>query len=280
MPIDPGKVGFKFLLKKNFADLIWGLTSGHVVHKAGNKNCLNLTLRRYIVVSKVVNFWLLRARYQNESQIMSDQISAGVTVHNLWPTQLTRTNLPGAEHANMVLKKLIVDQDAVQEDVTGQYLSQNLMALEHPAIKWLATCIDRAVLDYSRISNIDYSFKWHVQAWPNINVKGDYHNLHNHPHSWLSGTYYVNVPDQSAVKMHRTDLNPAEISFFDPRPQANMNAVKGDGQCDPEFRTLPKNGDLLLWPSFLHHLVHPNLVDDPRISISFNVIFKNPTSHF
>jgi hypothetical protein len=36
----------------------------------------------------------------------------------------------------------------------------------------------------------------------------------------------------------------------------------------------------LLWPSFLHHLVHPNLVDDPRISISFNVIFKNPTSHF
>jgi hypothetical protein len=90
----------------------------------------------------------------------------------------------------------------------------------------------------------------------------------------------VNVPDQSAVKMHRTDLNPAEISFFDPRPQANMNAVKGDGQCDPEFRTLPKNGDLLLWPSFLHHLVHPNLVDDPRISISFNVIFKNPTSHF
>lgn len=152
--------------------------------------------------------------------------------------------------------------------------------LEHPAIKWLATCIDRAVLDYSRISNIDYSFEWHVQAWPNINVKGDYHNLHNHPHSWLSGTYYVNVPDQSAVKMHRTDLNPAEISFFDPRPQANMNAVKGDGQCDPEFRTLPKNGDLLLWPSFLHHLVHPNLVDDPRISISFNVIFKNPTSHF
>jgi hypothetical protein len=38
------------------------------------------------------------------------------------------------------------------------------MALDHPAIKWLATCIDRAVLDYSKISNIDYSFEWHVQA--------------------------------------------------------------------------------------------------------------------
>ena len=134
------------------------------MHKAGHKNCLNLTLRRYILVSKVFKFWLLRARYQNECLIMSDQISAGLIVHKLWATQLTRTNLLGAEHANMVLKKLIVDQDGEQEDVTGQYLSQNLMALDHPAIKWLATCIDRAVLDYSRISNIDYSFEWHVQA--------------------------------------------------------------------------------------------------------------------
>tara|TARA_B110000967_G_scaffold138842_1_gene141797 strand:- start:144 stop:416 length:273 start_codon:yes stop_codon:yes gene_type:complete len=90
------------------------------VHKSGHKNCLNLTLRHYILVSKVFKFWLLRARYQNECLIMSDQISAGLIVHKLWPTQLTRTNLLGAEHANMVLKKLIVDQDAVQEDVTDQ----------------------------------------------------------------------------------------------------------------------------------------------------------------
>ena len=123
MPIDLRQVGFKSLLNF-FIDPIWGLTSGHVVHKAGHKNYLNLMLLRYIVVTKVFNFWMLRARYQNESQIMSDQISAGVTGHNLWPTELTLTNLLGAEHANMVLKKLIVDQDAVQEDVTGQYLSQ------------------------------------------------------------------------------------------------------------------------------------------------------------
>ena len=46
----------------------------------------------------------------------------------------------------------------------GPVFVKNLMALDHPAIKWLATCIDRAVLDYSKISNIDYSFEWHVQA--------------------------------------------------------------------------------------------------------------------
>ena len=61
-------------------------------------------------------------------------------------------------------------------------------------------------------------------------MKGDYHNLHNHPHSWLSGTYYVNVPDQTDAEIFRNDLNPASISFFDPRPQANMNSIKNDNR--------------------------------------------------
>ena len=74
--------------------------------------------------------------------------------------------------------------------------------------------------------------------------------------------------------MFRSDLNPAAISFFDPRPQANMNAIRDDAQVDPEHRILPVAGDLMLWPSFLHHLVHPNMSDAPRISVSFNVVLK------
>ena len=47
-----------------------------------------------------------------------------------------------------------------------------------------------------------------------------------------------------------------------------------DGQFNPEYRRLPMPAELFLWPSFLHHLVHPNLVDEPRVSISFNVVLK------
>ena len=46
------------------------------------------------------------------------------------------------------------------------------------------------------------------------------------------------------------------------------------GQFDPEFRRLPRAGELFLWPAFLHHLVHPNLVDVPRLSISFNIVIQ------
>tara|TARA_B100000575_G_scaffold269278_1_gene248800 strand:- start:466 stop:750 length:285 start_codon:yes stop_codon:yes gene_type:complete len=56
--------------------------------------------------------------------------------------------------------------------------------------------------------------------------------------------------------------------------QANMGAVRGDCQFDPEFRRLPDAGELFLWPAFLHHLLHPNLLDVPRLSFSFNVVLR------
>jgi hypothetical protein len=31
---------------------------------------------------------------------------------------------------------------------------------------------------------------------------------------------------------------------------------------------------LLLWPGFLHHLVHVNLDREARISVSFNVVLR------
>ena len=58
-----------------------------------------------------------------------------------------------------------------------------------------------------------------------------------------------------------------------------MNAIQGDGQVDPEFRVQPEQGQLIIWPAFLHHMVHPNLAEDVRISISFNVVLRQSESH-
>lgn len=194
--------------------------------------------------------------------------------HQLWPTQFMSLRLPGAETANTVLAGLFLQQDDAADDLTVNYLNQDIFQQAHPAIGWLRQCCERAVLDYAAESGLDYRPEFELQGWLNINRRGDYHNLHNHPHSWLSGTYYVAVPEQKIGPDQRTDLNPSAISFFDPRAQANMTAVRGDGQFDPEYRRLPKPGELYLWPSFLHHLVHPNLADKPRISVSFNVVLR------
>ena len=193
----------------------------------------------------------------------------------LWPTLFMSIKLPGSIEANPLISGLILEKNSERDQMTTNYLSDNFLENEHPAINWLNQCFDRAILDYKNKTNIKYDLEWSIYGWPNVNFKGDYHNLHNHPHSWLSGTYYLNVPDQSDAETFRSDLNPGAISFFDPRPQANMNSINNDGQFDPEFRIIPEEGDLFIWPSFLHHLVHPNLVDVPRLSLSFNVNLKN-----
>lgn len=199
----------------------------------------------------------------------------------LWPTHFLQRQLPNAAPANNALLSLILDQEDSYNtnnkasDLTSNYLAQDFLRVENPVIGWLKECINKTVADYLRHSGLNYDVNWNLQAWPNINRRGDYHNVHNHPHSYLSGTYYVTVPgeehyDQAA----RADLNPGAISFFDPRAQANMLAIRNDAQVEAEHRVMPTAGMLLLWPSFLHHFVHPNASDELRVSISFNVVLQ------
>ncbi|NND91976.1 MAG: hypothetical protein HKN42_14040 [Granulosicoccus sp.] len=192
----------------------------------------------------------------------------------LWPTLLLKRHLPSAEAANVALVDCILKLEQSQSQLTANYQSQNLFEQSHPAILWLHQCINKTIADYLSRSGVAVGVNWHLQGWANINRTGDYHTLHNHPHSYLSGTYYVSTPEQALSDHHRSDLNPGEISFFDPRPQANMTAIAGDPQIDPEYRVQPEAGLILLWPSFLHHAVHPNFALEPRISVSFNVVLK------
>ena len=205
---------------------------------------------------------------------MTNDTSGTPHFARLWPTTIMRLKLPGADQANPLIAGLIEELDASRGDMTADYLDGNLLAHEHPAVGWLKSCFDRAVLDYARGTGVDHDLDWAVQAWPNVNRFGDYHNLHNHPHCWLSGTYYVAVPPSGPLPEGRSDRNPNAISFFDPRPQANMLAIRGDPQVDPEHRIQPESGDLRIWPAFLHHLVHVNLSQQARISISFNVVLR------
>ncbi|MEM7255876.1 MAG: TIGR02466 family protein [Pseudomonadota bacterium] len=203
---------------------------------------------------------------------MTDQSDNGLI--KLWPTSLMQRQLPGCEKPNELLQQLIEKMDADTDNLTTRYRDADFLHGSHPATKWLLQCINKTVVDYLHAHHQRYQSEWQVQSWPNINRFGDYHDLHNHPHSYLSGTYYVSIPVASDNLPGRDDRRPGAISFYDPRPQANMNAVAGDPQIEAEYTVQPTDGMLLLWPSFLHHFVHPNLSQQPRISISFNVVLK------
>ncbi len=193
---------------------------------------------------------------------------------SLWPTLFLRRRLPGHEAANEALRRLIEELEAEARDLTTDYRARNLLALDHPAAVWLRDCVNVTAVDYLRQVGMDYPVNWTLQGWANVNRFGDYHDPHNHPHAYLSGTYYVTVPKGREELPTRKDARPGCISFYDPRGAVNMTAIKGDPQIEAEHTVRPEAGEILLWPAFVHHFVHPNLSKEPRVSVSFNLVLK------
>jgi uncharacterized protein (TIGR02466 family) len=102
-----------------------------------------------------------------------------------------------------------------------------------------------------------------TDCWVNIMPRHTVHGLHLHPHSTLSGTYYVQVPKGSPG-----------TKFEDPRLDRFMAAPPRKPNAKREARpwvTFPATaGHLVLFESWLRHEVAPNGVNAERISVSFN----------
>jgi len=99
--------------------------------------------------------------------------------------------------------------------------------------------------------------------WVNVMNKGAIHTPHIHPHSVISGTYYVAIPPGSGT-----------IRFEDPRLPQMMAAPPRRQKAKLQNRLFvdvaPKPGMLLLWESWLRHGVETNRANGRRISVSFN----------
>ncbi len=172
---------------------------------------------------------------------------AGEGFQALWPTVFLRRTLPGAEAANRALAALILGLDENKANLTTDYRGDNFLLAEHPAAAWLRDCINRTVAAYFAELDMKFGIDWSLHGWPNVNRLGDYHDPHNHPHCYLSGTYYVQVPTERAPLRTRKDVRPGAITFYDPRgPAVNMNAIRGDPYVNPEHTVMPKPGEILI----------------------------------
>ena len=99
--------------------------------------------------------------------------------------------------------------------------------------------------------------------WVNLLKPGGHHSAHIHPHSILSGTFYVEAPEGSGP-----------IRFEDPRLPMMMAAPVRHEDAPEELTPFvslePRPGLLLLWESWLRHEVLPGQAKADRLSISFN----------
>jgi uncharacterized protein (TIGR02466 family) len=144
------------------------------------------------------------------------------------------------------------------------YASLNDLPKRDPAFADLAKLLTRHAVKFSAECAFDLDRKSRLDSlWVNLLKSGGQHSGHIHPHSIISGTFYVEVPPGSGA-----------IRFEDPRLPLMMAAPTRREDAPEEHRTFievqPRPGLLLMWESWLRHEVLPGKGAGERLSISFN----------
>ncbi|MBX9617599.1 MAG: hypothetical protein K2X10_00495 [Hyphomicrobiales bacterium] len=145
------------------------------------------------------------------------------------------------------------------------YGSLNDLPWRFSVVKSLVRSLDRHVARFADEVGFDLGEHPLVldSLWVNVLDPGGFHAGHLHPHSVVSGTFYVTSPEGAGA-----------IRFEDPRLPAMMAAPPRRKKAGTDMQSFierePRPGSLLLWESWLRHEVRPNRASAERISISFN----------
>ena len=105
-----------------------------------------------------------------------------------------------------------------------------------------------------------------TESWINVTKPGEFHHVHYHPNSIISGVFYVNtVPED-------------QINFIDPNYKIKGRLEFGQKEYNlwnsAQWWVPVVNNQLTLFPSWLEHEVKRVLGVEDRISISFNTFVR------
>jgi Tfp pilus assembly protein PilF len=100
-----------------------------------------------------------------------------------------------------------------------------------------------------------------IEIWATLLDRQGHQSAHIHPSGWLSGVYYVQVPD---VVQAEDDSHAGWIEFG--RPPEHFPEPK----IELSWMFRPRPGTMLLFPSYFYHRTIPFDSKSQRISIAFD----------
>ena len=182
----------------------------------------------------------------------------------VWTLQLDNYKNINEQMYNYIKSKQINDEIGINKsNVKGWHSNDFDLNDKEPQnfITFLLPSIEKVMVDMNwekqkQIAKIN-------NMWAIVNIGGSTNLRHQHGNSTISGAYYIRAP-----------LNSGDIVFYDPRPApvySHPNVVAPNFLNAQVNGITPKEGALVLFPSYLDHSVNENLSNEERIVISFNI---------
>ena len=114
---------------------------------------------------------------------------------------------------------------------------------------------DRDVIFKTRVHN--QTQQCDLSIWTNVNEPGSINQIHTHKDFSFACTYNLQTEGTGNLVF----VNPANL----------LNDCNQKSPFIRDFKIEPKDGDLLIWPAWMPHLVEENKSNKQRINIATNI---------
>ena len=191
---------------------------------------------------------------------------------HVFPVLIAQRSWPDSQALNGALRDLVLNEPRRSQgvkisNVGGWHSAKDLHERSEPCIRELVERIRAMTRDlvYETVDNPleAHLENWEIEAWANINRRGNYNSAHIHEPKFVwSGVYYVDPGD--------VDPPSGDIKFED-RSGVAKEVLRNADPFEREVAVRPEAGLMIMFPVTLFHYVEPYLGQRPRISIAFNL---------
>lgn len=183
-----------------------------------------------------------------------------MNTHNLFPTAVSFFKLDS--ELTQEEKEFIQNQE--QRSNSGNTTSKNNYLFKEPEMKRLGSFVEKCLNQYLKeIYAPKHDVNVYVtQSWANYTKPGQFHHKHAHPNSFISGCVYINAK-KDKIYFYRDGYQQIKL------PTDSWNVYNSDS-----WWLEVNEGDIVIFPSSLTHMVQTVDGDHERISIAFNTFLK------
>ena len=177
-------------------------------------------------------------------------------LHNLFPTPV------GFFETDLIDETLLDFVNQLEQRANqGNTTSTDSYVLNNPEFEAIKSFIDSSLNEYLEQTinpkePIDLTI---TQSWINYSEPGQFHHKHAHPNSLVSGVLYLTSSSEDKIYFYRGGYQQLKI------PPLAWNMYNSESWW---FEA--NSGKLVLFPSYLEHMVPQVAPPGPRISLSFN----------
>ena len=190
-------------------------------------------------------------------------------LHSLFITPVMMTNeVTGHGHlVDRLYEIKAKDEKGMPRSNIGGWHSDDKLYQDEEFKSTVADILQKAKECFNHLDVEDKYVPEMTGLWGMINPPGSRNGVHTHPYSYLSGVYYLKVPQNSG-----------NLVFLEPKPQAEVLSPPKIKEASiylaHSVTWEPKENSLIFFPSWLQHEVQINNSNQDRDILSFNINWR------